>query len=417
MTSADDWPEPPADWKSTHAANGPRLAVVDGPTAVGRRRIEVTPASKIRIKAVRWLWEQRLASGSLALLAGREGLGKSSIAYWIVAQVTRGRLVGQAAGKPRSVLIAATEDDWEHTIVPRLMAAGADLDRVYRLEVITSEETHSSLTLPADNVEVEAIIREVDAALILLDPLMSRIESGLDTHKDGDVRRALEPIVSIAQRSGCVVLGLIHLNKGAHGDLLNAVMASKAFTAVARTVLACIPSPEDDGTRLFGIAKSNLGRTDLPSRAYRIITANLGEDDDGYPVTTAAVDWLGDVDLGIDEAMRVGGGDSVERSAGTEATRWLDDFMELNGPRVPSKEIKAAALKEGIKEGSLQRARQRLKLGTAYSGMPATTVWISAEEAARERLAALAVPEACRRCGGRLDPSITSGYHVGCEED
>jgi hypothetical protein len=49
--------------------------------------------------------------------------------------------------------------------------------------------------------------------------------------------------------------------------------------------------------------------------------------------------------------------------------------------------------------------------------MPATTVWVSAEEAARERLAATKVPEACHRCGGRLDPTITSGYHVGCEED
>jgi hypothetical protein len=406
----------PADWSSTHPANGPRLAVV-GDGTVGRRRIEVTPASRIKIKAVRWLWDQRLASGSLALLAGREGLGKSSIAYWIVAQVTRGRLPGQSLGEARAVLIAATEDDWEHTIVPRLMAAGADLDLVYRLEVITSEETHASLTLPADNAEVEAIIRETGAALVLLDPLMSRIEGTLDTHKDGDVRRALEPIVSIAQRAGCVVLGLIHLNKGAHGDLLTAVMGSRAFSAVARTVLACIPSPEDDGTRLFGIAKSNLGRTDLPSRAYRIATRSLGEDEDGFLITTAAVDWLGDVDLGIDEAMSAGGSDSGERAAGTEAARWLADYMEMHGPRVPSKDVKAAAAKEGITTSALQRARQRLKLGTAYSGMPATTVWISAEEAARERSVQVAVPNACGRCGGRLDPTITSGYHVGCEED
>ena len=81
---------------------------------------------------MRWLWTDRLALGTLALLAGREGLGKSILAYTVAAMITRGMLPGEHIGTPRAVLIAAIEDSWSRTIVPRLIAADADLDLVFQ---------------------------------------------------------------------------------------------------------------------------------------------------------------------------------------------------------------------------------------------------------------------------------------------
>jgi hypothetical protein len=126
-----------------------------------KRSVVITSASKIKPARVRWLWQDRLAVGTLALLAGREGVGKSILAYWLVAAITRGVLPGEHLGQPKTVLVAASEDSWEHTIVPRLIAAGADLDLVYRVEVVASANVHSEISMPRDLHDLEQRAVEV----------------------------------------------------------------------------------------------------------------------------------------------------------------------------------------------------------------------------------------------------------------
>ena len=57
------------------------------------RRLRVTSAD-IKVRPVHWLWADRVALGTLALLGGREGIGKSTLAYQLAADITRGRLPG-----------------------------------------------------------------------------------------------------------------------------------------------------------------------------------------------------------------------------------------------------------------------------------------------------------------------------------
>ena len=103
------------------------------------RKLVLTPASEINPEPVVWAWEDngagRIPAGSFGLFAGREGTGKSSFLIWMSAQVTKGDLPSAFKGDPRAVIYVAVEDSWKFTIVPRLMAAGADLTRVYRAEV------------------------------------------------------------------------------------------------------------------------------------------------------------------------------------------------------------------------------------------------------------------------------------------
>src|SRR5215204_1851109 len=95
------------------------------------------PASQIATKATRWLWEENgyrwLPMGTLAGLAGREGVGKSTWCAHIIAQITNGKLLSDFHGTPHNVAVVTTEDDWEATVKPRLMAAGADVDRVFKI--------------------------------------------------------------------------------------------------------------------------------------------------------------------------------------------------------------------------------------------------------------------------------------------
>lgn len=196
----------------------------------GTRSVHLTCAATIKPRPVRWLWADRLALGVLALLGGREGIGKSIFAYTLAAMITRGTLQGADFGRPRAVIVAATEDSWEHTIIPRLMAAGADLTKVFRVDVATSEAVDTALSLPRDLPGLERSVTEVDAAAILLDPLMSRLDSGLDSHKDAEVRLALEPLVSLADRTAATVIGLIHVNKSTSSDPLTTLMARTALS-------------------------------------------------------------------------------------------------------------------------------------------------------------------------------------------
>jgi hypothetical protein len=339
------------------------------------RLVRLTPASAIRPRPVHWLWNLRVALGTLCLLAGREGIGKSSIAYTLVAQITKGTLSGTFYGTPRAVIVAATEDSWAHSIVPRLMAAGADLDLVYKVDVTIYGEFDTEIILPTDLGQLEAAIETTNVAMVLLDPIVSRLSASLDTHKDSEVRQALEPLTALADRSGISVLGIIHVNKTATGDALNMVMGSRAFGAVARSVLFAMKSPDDDSVKFLGQPKNNLGRDDLPTLTYRIVGERVATTDEG-DVWTGKVEWIGESDLSIADALIASGDHPDAPSAMQEATDWLEDYLTSVGGGAASSEVKKAAHAVRITDRTLARARQKLKVTAESQGFPRVTWWV-----------------------------------------
>jgi hypothetical protein len=339
------------------------------------RHLTLTPAAEIRPARARWLWDGRMPLGALSILAGREGVGKSSVAYWIAARVTRGELPGEHAGEPRAVLVCATEDSWAHTIVPRLIATGADLRRVYRVEVATDFGT-AELSLPGDVERVGQAAHELGASLMLLDPLMSRLSASLDTHRDAEVRQALEPLTKMLDAAGMSGLGLLHFNKSMSGDPLNALMGSRAFGAVARAVSTVVKDPDDDtgARRLFGTPKNNLGPDDLPLLSFTMAGYAVPTDDGDC--WTARVVW-GDEVTGssISEVMRRAQDDRGDRSATQEAADWLADWLTSQGGQDDSAKIKSAGRAAGHNEEALRRARRRLGVRTESHGFPRRTIW------------------------------------------
>jgi energy-coupling factor transporter ATP-binding protein EcfA2 len=345
------------------------------PPDAGMRHVELVPASSIKVKPVHWLWKDRIPVGELTLLAGREGIGKSTIAYTMAAWITTGTMKGRFEGEPRSVLVAATEDSWEHTIVPRLMAAGADLDRVFRIDVVTEDGFDGLLTLPSDISSLFEVVARSGAAMLLLDPLISRLSAHLDSHKDAEVRIALEPLTAFAKRARISVLGIIHVNKSGSADALNSIMGSRAFGSVARAVLMAVKNPED-GSCTFGLAKNNLGsKDDLPAYCYQIVGQKVADTDEGE-VWTGKVEWQGDADRSVDEviyALAEGGMDGM--SAVDEAAGWLEDYLNSVGWSKASSIVKSAGLKQGHKAHNLNRAAAKLKIRYDSEGFPRTTVW------------------------------------------
>ena len=242
------------------------------------RTLRLTRASDIEPEPVVWAWldegEGRVPAGALTVAAGREGTGKSSFGMWMAAQITRGLLPGNFHGRPRAVFYVAVEDSWKQTIVPRLIGAGADLDLVYRVEAVEAEYGETTLSLPQDNSLMEKAIAEHDVALVVLDPLMSCIGKGIDTHRERDVRTALDPLARMADRTGAVLLGIAHFNKGSGTDPASLITGSGAFKNVPRAVFG-FAKDDDNDCRVMTQAKNSLGRADLPSLTYNILSAEV----------------------------------------------------------------------------------------------------------------------------------------------
>jgi hypothetical protein len=357
------------------------------------RHVHLTCANTITPRPVLWLWALRIALGTLALIGGREGIGKSICFYTIAAQITRGLLPGVYFGLPRAVVIVATEDSWEHTIIPRLMAAGADLRHVYRVDVSTSDGVGTSLSLPRDLHGLEQTVKDVNAALIGLDPLLSRLDAALDSHKDAEVRLALEPLVALAERTNTTVVGIIHVNKSTSNDPLTTLMASRAFAAVARAVLFVMQDPNDETMRLLGQAKNNLGQTDLPTLSFRIVGARIAETAEGT-VWTGKLEWTGESSRSIREALQDAADAAGDRSATSEAQEWLQDYLTGHDGTADSADIKREGAKAGHSKDALRRAKQRLGVTSTTWGFPRRAFW--------------ALPAQCAQPSGETLPTTTT---------
>lgn len=354
-------------------------AVTDADAAPKPRSLRLTPASEIKMRPIKWIWQDRLALGTLTLIGGREGIGKSTTAYQLAADITRGELPGAYQGQPKGVIVAATEDSWEHTIAPRLTAAGADLTRIYRVDIVTLDGVETGLSLPKDLGELEHAVVETDTALILLDPLMSRLDAALDTHKDAEVRLALEPLVRLADTCHATVLGLIHVNKTTgSNDALTMLMGSRAFAAVARAVLFVMVDPEDETMRLLGQPKNNLGRSDLPTLSFRIDTVVVGASDEG-DITSGRIGWAGETEQTIQDALANSTDDPDVKSATEEAAEWLSDYLLSKGGAEESAAVKKSGAAAGHSTNALTRARRRLRITTQNRGFPRKTLWLMPE--------------------------------------
>ncbi len=276
-------------------------------------------------------------------------------------------------GTPKAVIYAASEDSWGHTIAPRLAAAGADLDLVYRVDVDTDGLT-GHLTLPTDCTGLAVEIDRLNVALLAADPLLSLIHGSIDTHRDRDLRNALEPLAKLADTTGCAVVGLAHFNKSASTDALSLITGSRAFSAVARAVIAMAADPQtDDGTCLMTQAKSNLGRLDLPSLTYQIGTADIPTPQG--PAHVGQLTFTGTTTRTVTDILTDGATDPTEKTERNHAASWLADYLTHHGGQAPRADIIKASKTEGIAERPLQRAVGPAGAEIIRQGFQQPTIW------------------------------------------
>lgn len=343
-------------WGATQPCDDPkcrRCAPADRPA----RRMVVTRGSQVKARRLVW-WELGLVlQYAINLLAAREGKGKSTVASSWAARETR---------NGGTVLWIGTEESREQAIVPRLIAAGADMDRVIFVDVQTDLGT-GALVFPLDLRAIEDVICEHNVTMVFLDPAKAVVPPGFSGNDDIAVRQYLEPIAAMADRCKVTIIGLAHFGKREGADSGQLMLGSVAWSQVARCVLSIAENPET-GSRVLTNTKANYAGADR-SVEFRIVNT-IVQTDDG-PTEIGSVEWLGDTTLDARDLLAGHDDDAGERTA---AEHWLQDYLTANGPTA-SKVIKTEAGKEKISEATLKRAKKKLAIEDRSSGFPRTSTW------------------------------------------
>jgi AAA domain len=289
----------------------------------------------------------------------------------LAAALTRGELAGCRRGRPSRVMFATSEDAWEFTMIPRLMAAGADLAMIGRVQV-DDAGTIDGLCLPLDAAGLGVYMGSHDIALLVLDPLTSAMDGRIDAHRDREVRTALEPLGRIAQDTGAAVVGLVHLGKSTTADPVNLILGSRAFTAVARVALVAVRDPDDEDANVLSVEKSNLGRIDVPALTYRIDGAEIMTDEG--PAGAGLLVWTGETDRRVRDIMADRDGEHSDRD---EAARWLRQL--LDGGPVKANDVYSAADAAGLSKDRAKRAKKKIHAVAGKAGMDGPWYWALAE--------------------------------------
>jgi AAA domain len=350
------------------------LQVVNRPTDCGESSSVLIPFSEIKPVAIKWAWQDRIALGKITGLAGRPKIGKGLLYSRIIADLTRGQLPGDL-DRPRDAILVTTEDDPGDTLTPRLMAANADMKRAHLFQMGTRDEP-VPFRIPQDADELRRRIVEVQAAMIVVDPLVEFVDGKFDAHKSQQVRQALASLNAIARQIGCAIFVVIHLNKGASTDPLLRHEGSAAFTQIIRGALLLGPDPDDpDGEvgsrRVLATTSSNLAKL-APSLVYEIRPATI-HDWTGQPITTAVITHVGQSDATGQDLLKHAADGDDEQSALDEAEEFLRTEL-ASGPKT-AKHMQGAARSLGIAERTLKRARQKVGVEVAKDGFQGPWKW------------------------------------------
>jgi putative DNA primase/helicase len=231
---------------------------------IGETKLVTRCTADIAPEKIEWLWPGRIARGKHTCIAGEPGTGKSQLLISTIAAVTTGGdwPCGEGSAPIGNVIVLSAEDGAADTIVPRLMAAGADLRRVHIVSaVLNADRSRRALNLQQDLDLLEKKIAEIgEVALIGVDPVSSYLGK-TDSHKNSEVRGVLEPLSDMAERTRVAIVSITHFSKGGantNAKALHRFIGSIAFTGAPRAAFAVIEDAEHDGRRLFLHAKNNL---------------------------------------------------------------------------------------------------------------------------------------------------------------
>jgi putative DNA primase/helicase len=346
-------------------------------------RLVVVRASELEEKPVEWLWTGYILAGAVNLFVSAPKLGKSTVTAMMAATVSKGAAWPSGPHLPSQefaradlgdVVMVCYEDDLERTVVPRLKAAGADMDRIHFVRGIERPSGRSEKAASLQPVDlakhfdaIAELVQRTGAKLLVVDPVMSGFAANRDTNADNEVRAVLGPFVTLAEQTRVSVVFVTHTNKRGEGTALDSAIGSRAFSGVARAVVGLEkivgqPASADQSPsnrRVLAPIGINLGK---PRKGLVFeIRSEEGNEARSY------VEWLEEFDGDMDDFRR----DQAQKQRAARNTGSEGKLAEckaalleiLNREKwLPSKTLdEELHLRCGHSKTTIQRARNELR--------------------------------------------------------
>ena len=235
--------------------------------------------SSVTQRKVEWLWYPYIPYGKITILQGDPGEGKSTFMLNVAALLTNGGEMpdGTGGGKPQTVIYQCAEDDIADTIKPRLVAAGADCDKIAYII-----DDNNELTF--EDSRIEAVLAKTGARLLVIDPIQAFLVQDSDMQSAARMRTALGKLADVATRYQCAVVLVGHLNKSYGGKNLYRGLGSIDIAAIARSVLMISRDSADSSIRYMFPVKASLAPEGCAI---------------GFTFTDGSFKWLGKCDIDV----------------------------------------------------------------------------------------------------------------------
>jgi hypothetical protein len=211
------------------------------------RQIVAVSADSIQPERMGWVWRDRIPDEAITWILGQPNNAKSLLTIEIAACATTGKAWPDGTENTMGavdVLMLCFEDSLSKQVVPRLIAAGADLTRIKFLDR-KSFRTHLDgdpepskkgldLTehLPA---LLEILKANPQFKLIIVDPIRDIFGKARMTH-DMEVGPVLADLIEFCEKAHVAFVGVVHVPKHQTNSAMEKIAGGSAVAASAMRV-------------------------------------------------------------------------------------------------------------------------------------------------------------------------------------
>ena len=307
--------------------------------------VPVMKMSEVEETVVQWLWYPFIPFGKVTLIQGNPGKGKTWLAMAIAAYCTNGKELPNALPiEPFNVLYQTAEDGIADTIKPRLAKCGADMTRV---RFINEDEKQLSMT----DDRIEKAIRQNNVRLMIMDPIQAYLGANVDMNRANEIRPLFRHLSMIAERTGCAIVLIGHLNKSSGSQSDYRSLGSIDIAAAVRSILFVekVEKEKEQDIRVVYQQKDSLAKKENP------VAFSLGEE---------GLKWLGEYDISIEDLLMGKAGTKKE----TKLEKAQKLILELLNKRkvMCLEELEAELLAYGISSRTGRDARKQLESRLSY---------------------------------------------------